>query len=120
MKRLTDWMNEEKTEVSIRHDRFRDAMIKLAVYEDLDEQGRLLELPCGDESTFYKIFKDEIVHLRPNNTILKNRYMGGYDLSCVNVSNSRDWRIIHLPDRDCFDTMEEAEAALIKMRCRGK
>lgn len=34
MKRLTDWTNEEKTEVSIRHDRFRDAMIRLAAYED--------------------------------------------------------------------------------------
>lgn len=34
MERLTDWINEEKTEVSIRHDRFRDAMIRLATYED--------------------------------------------------------------------------------------
>lgn len=34
MERLTDWTNEEKTEVSIRHDRFRDAMIRLAAYED--------------------------------------------------------------------------------------
>ena len=34
MERLTDWINEEKTEVSIRHDRFRDAMIRLAAYED--------------------------------------------------------------------------------------
>ena len=34
MERLTDWINGEKTEVSIRHDRFRDAMIRLAAYED--------------------------------------------------------------------------------------
>ena len=34
MERLTDWISEEKTEVSIRHDRFRDAMIRLAAYED--------------------------------------------------------------------------------------
>nr|WP_289691887.1 DUF551 domain-containing protein [Enterocloster clostridioformis] len=43
MERLTDWINEEKTEVSIRHDRFRDAMIRLADYEDtgLEPEGIL-------------------------------------------------------------------------------
>ena len=43
MERLTDWINEEKTEVSVRYDRFRDAMIRLAAYEDtgLEPEGIL-------------------------------------------------------------------------------
>lgn len=34
MNRLTEWIDEEKTEVSIVHYKMRDAMIRLAKYED--------------------------------------------------------------------------------------
>ncbi|MGL5435607.1 MAG: hypothetical protein ACRDBO_09465 [Lachnospiraceae bacterium] len=34
MERLAEWMNEEETEVSITHYKMRDAMIRLAQYED--------------------------------------------------------------------------------------
>lgn len=34
MDRLSEWSNEEKTEVSIKHYNFREAMIRLAEYED--------------------------------------------------------------------------------------
>lgn len=34
MNRLTEWIDEEKTEVSIVHYKMRAAMIRLAKYED--------------------------------------------------------------------------------------
>lgn len=71
MERYTEWLDEEtKTEVSITHYKMRDAMVRLAKYEDTgltpeqvrdlkeaEEQGLLLRLPCKIGKTVYYIQK---------------------------------------------------------------
>lgn len=52
MERYTEWLDEEtKTEVSITHYKMRDAMVRLAKYEDTGltpEQVRELQEKCND------------------------------------------------------------------------
>lgn len=47
MERFTDWIDDEKTEVSIANYKMRDAMLRLAAYEDTgltpEESGEIAE-----------------------------------------------------------------------------
>ena len=55
MERLTiSGTKEAKPDVTIR-----EVLNKLAEYEDLEEQGKLLELPCAVGDTIYTIYSDE-------------------------------------------------------------
>ena len=49
MERLTQWMGEHAAVVS-HHENYID---RLAYYEDLEEQGKLVVLPCSVGDTFY-------------------------------------------------------------------
>lgn len=86
---------------------------KLAEYEDLEEQNRLLKLPCEIKkgNTFYAIIKSKIIHLKIDDCKI-NPYCGGIDICCINTDNKCDYRWIHLPNKNIFLTREEAEAAL--------
>ena len=89
---------------------------KLAEYEDLEEQGKLLKLPCEikKRNTFYAIIESKIIHLKINDCKI-NPYCGGIDIYCINTDNKCDYRWIHLPNKNIFLTKELAEAALKEM-----
>lgn len=90
MERLAEWANDEKTEVSIRHDKVREAMIKLANYEEAEENGMIVRLPVGIGAEGYYICPTGVIipvvasHITTNGkkysnpTIrLRSQYTGG-------------------------------------------
>jgi hypothetical protein len=75
----------------------REVMRKLAEYEDLEEQGLLLKLPCKVGDIIYEIVNDEI----------------------ISFSFQKQWRIARYLEAGIFGkiaflTKEEAEKALLK------
>lgn len=74
MSRLTprDWKNPDNlmwkklSWIKMRDEPFRcaisEALQKLAHYEDLEEQGRLIELPCKVKDTVYCVTIDNEIH----------------------------------------------------------
>lgn len=87
------------------------AVEKLAEYEDLEEQGKLLKLPCAVGDTIYTIYSDE------DSSFIE-------ESKAVEVSTHRVWIDSAYFDYDDFGktvflTREEAEAALKEME-RGK
>ncbi len=93
---------------------WKNVLERLAYYEDLEEQGLLLKLPCKVGDTFYTIIESKVLHLRFDDC-KKNLYVGGIDLYCTNVKNRCDYRWIHLPCEKFYVTQAEAEEALKKM-----
>ncbi len=92
---------------------------KLAEYEDLEEQGKLLKLPAAIGDEIFFIFMD-----CPKD--YKEEYCRDHDGSCENCPHrvpeivSRDFRMLDIPNMDrIFVTREEAEAALKELE-RGK
>lgn len=78
------------------------AIEKLAEYEDLEEQGKLLKLPCAVGDTVYAIELDE-----ENFTQFHaHRKISKYEFTLEMVS------LLELFGRCIFLTREEAEAAL--------
>ena len=76
-----------------------EACEKLAHYEDLEEQGRLIELPCAVGEPIFEVQKENIVQ----------------------HSLSRNWRIVRYLDEGifgeiAFTTKEEAEEKLAELR----
>ncbi|MDO4486056.1 MAG: hypothetical protein Q4C46_05600 [Bacillota bacterium] len=58
MSRLTQWIDDQAIpRVDIRNNGYERCTNKLAHYEDLEEQGRLIELPCAVGDTVYVINK---------------------------------------------------------------
>lgn len=103
MRRLTySGTKEAKTDVTIR-----DALNKLAEYEDLEEQGKLLKLPCAMGNTVYTIYSSE------DDSFIE-------EAKVEEVSTHRIWIDSVYFDYDDFGksvflTREEAEAALKKI-----
>ena len=83
-----------------------EATQKLAHYEDLEEQGRLIELPCKIGDTVYGIrrYQDRIVKAGTVSEMFYNRD-GELIIAIKNVCRGC-W------GRQIFGTYEEAEAAL--------
>lgn len=93
---------------------------KLAEYEDLEEQGKLLKLPAaiGDEVFF--VFMD-----CPKD--YKEEYCRDHEGSCENCHHrvpeimSRDFRMLDISNMDkIFATREEAEAVLKELEGRNE
>lgn len=55
MERLTERLNDELNGVWVKDHDYISAAHKLAEYEDLEEQGKLLKLPCAVGDTVYVI-----------------------------------------------------------------
>jgi hypothetical protein len=55
MERLTERLNDDMDAIWVKDHDYITAAKKLACYEDLEEQGRLLELPCVVGDTVYVI-----------------------------------------------------------------
>ena len=87
-------------------DHIRMALERLAHYEDLEEQGRLVELPCKIGDTVYGIrrYQDRIVKLGTVSEMYYNRDMEQI-IAIKNVCRGC-W------GKQIFGTREETEAAL--------
>lgn len=83
---------------------FGDAADKLAAYEDEEEQGLLIRLPCKVGDTFYYIA----------GTLRGNEYVASDTVAAIEISDTEPWIIdsCGCPHNEFWMTRKEAEAAL--------
>lgn len=100
--------------------RWADALEKLAHYEDLEEQGRLVVLPVPVGSTVYALFCGEVVEKR-----IGKFHVNSYtepqiwaELDCVYLA-SQTVRWDMAVGKTVFLTRAEAEAALAASDAKG-
>lgn len=84
MERFTEWMDDAKTEVSIVNYKMREAMLRLAAYEDTDLMPDQIYEICTEEG---KIPKQPVV----------NKYF----YFCPNCGSRRSIRQKHKFCHDC-------------------
>lgn len=110
-------VNREPCEMDSHHTRL--AITKLAEYEDLEEQGKLLELPCAVGDTVYEI-QELRKRIQPYTVIaihISNcGRLYGWELKdgkgvYSNVNGFSEYAL----GKTVFLTREEAESALIKL-----
>lgn len=120
MERLTKW-SKDRADCNVGYcpedcsycERFKEIREKLASYEDLQEAGRLVILPCAVGDTVYGIFCDEvypkkIIRIEINPHTNPQLWMGTkFDFSSGTID-----RIDMVLGKTVFLTREEAEAAL--------
>ena len=82
---------------------------KLKYYEDLEEQGRLLVLPCKVGDTVYEIIEETV----PNRYFYINEWKV-QDVSTQSIKYADEWEPYDY--ENLYFTREEAEAALEKRR----
>ena len=82
---------------------------KLKYYEDLEEQGRLLVLPCKVGDTVYEIIEETV----PNRYFYINEWQV-QDVSAKAVKYADEWESYDY--ENLYFTREEAEAALERRR----
>ena len=82
---------------------------KLKYYEDLEEQGRLLVLPCKVGDTVYEIIEETV----PNRYFYINEWKV-QDVSTQSIKYADEWESYDY--ENLYFTREEAEAALEKRR----
>ena len=102
--RLTEY--DSHGDVYVKHHDYISAAEKLAHYEDLEEQGRLITLPCKIGDTVYGIrrYQDRIVK---SGTVSEMYFNQNMKLVIVIKNLCRgSW------GENIFGTKEEAEAAL--------
>ena len=116
--RLTEY--DSHGDVYVHNHDYISASYKLAHYEDLQEQGRLIELPCAVGDTVY-LFSYDIIHPFIINGFEINKYevefKGSY---CGGEKNLEHWESRLPISKICktvFLTREEAEA---KLKERGE
>lgn len=90
----------------------QDAIDKLAHYEDLEEAGRLIELPCAVGDTVWQITRNFISEFKIKSFVCDNEgiffyweCISGIYINILGFSNNRI-------GKDVFLTKEEAEAKL--------
>lgn len=82
---------------------------RLKYYEDLEEQGRLLVLPCKVGDTVYEILEETV----PNHHFYTNEWKV-QDVSTQSIKYADEWESYDY--ENLYFTREEAEAALEKRR----
>lgn len=82
---------------------------KLKYYEDLEEQGRLLVLPCKVGDTVYEILEETV----PNHHFYINEWKV-QDVSTQSIKYADEWESYDY--ENLYFTREEAEAALERRR----
>ena len=91
-----------------KHDHCYRALEKLAHYEDLEEQGRLIELPCKEEDTVYSVVMYWLPKkFRPYSTELKQYEIIQRKFTLLDVG---------VFGESVFLTKEEAEAKLKELK----
>ncbi len=113
MERLTiSGTKEAKPDVTIR-----EALNKLAEYEDLEEQGKLLELPCAVGDTAWIVFEGEIFECM----VLKFDIVRNGIFPMLRINETLETISVSMKtlEKTWFLTREEAESALEAERKGG-
>jgi hypothetical protein len=129
MERLTERLNDELNGVWVKDHDYISAAHKLAEYEDLEEQGKLLKLPCAAGDTIYRVCipkndEPQIIEMKVG-CVEPCGAIRNYKGTCEvwNVYAETDYTKAYFKFFDfgktVFLTGEEAEAALKELR-RGK
>lgn len=90
-----------------------NALNKLAKYEDLEEQNKLLKLPCAVGDTVHEIFPND-----EDGKIAEKEIMG-FSSEAMMFYGNLFWTRFDKIGKTIFLTKEEAEAALKELE-RGK
>ena len=125
MKRLTNSGKEIPTLID-NAEYWRKAYFKLKEYEDLEEQGRLIKLPCKVGDTVYCIFS-RYTKCTPNNEEFDEYNCQGCEYECDSKKEnyvqdmraySFDWIATNLKNfgKTVLLTKSEAEAKLKELR----
>lgn len=128
MKRLTN-SNKEIPTLIDNAEYWRKAYFKLKEYEDLEEQGRLIKLPCKVGDTVYCIFS-RYTKCTPNNEEFDEYNCQGCEYECDSKKEnyvqdmraySFDWIATNLKNfgKTVLLTKSEAEAKLKELRCNN-
>ena len=83
---------------------------RLAAYEDAEEAGLLIRLPCKMGDTVYTVIDGDIVEVTVSGFTV---YSNFFALNVMD-ENGNDWRIV---GNNYYHTYAEAEAALAKEGC---
>ena len=92
-----------------KNEQLADWLEELKRYRDLEEQGRLLVLPCGVGDTVYEILEETV----PNHYFYISEHKV-QDVSMKAVKYADEWEPYDY--ENLYFTREEAEAALEKRR----
>lgn len=115
MERLTD-SNKEIPTLDDNAEYWLKVYFKLKDYEDLEEQGRLVKLPCKVEDTVYGISMGKIINLTVNEISIF--CMKGEKIINVKCQSNDEFRnyVEREFGKTVFLTKEEAEAKLKELR----
>ncbi|MBD5543773.1 MAG: hypothetical protein HDR01_05915 [Lachnospiraceae bacterium] len=80
------------------------ALEKLAEYEDLEEQGKLLKLPCAVGDTIYEIYSDNIKEHKVDEVSTHSIWIDNMYFDHADIG------------QNIFLTQEEAQAALSELQ----
>lgn len=118
MERLTERLNDELNGAWVKIHGYISASHKLAEYEDLEEQGKLLKLPCavGDKvydlvlcnDGKYHIFEMKVCNISPFGDLRKGKVWNVY----LEDKYTKAYRSFYDFSKNVFLTREEAEAAM--------
>lgn len=107
--------DDSETDICATSGELITALERLQHYEDLEEAGRLIELPCAVGDTVYS-FSFNIVYPFTVNGFEINKYEVEFKGSYCGEEKSLEYWSIHFPvskiGKTVFLTREEAEAAL--------
>lgn len=132
MERLTEMIDDEPITYIARHDRVNGKIIgnqmclnKLGKYEDLEEQGRLLKLPCAVGDTIYRInigSKEPIISMKICKVVLISLKGCGYEIQII-CHGELDFGETYYFEGDfgknVFLTRQEAEDKLKESEVKG-
>ena len=115
MERLTD-SNKEIPALDDNAEYWLKVYFRLKEYEDLEEQGRLIELPCKVGDTAYGISMGKIINLTVNEISIF--YMKSERVINVKCQNNDEFRnyVEREFGKTVFLTESEAEAKLKELR----
>lgn len=118
MERLTYWKDKEHAVLDMNAENVRYATEKLAKYEDAEEQGLMLKLPCKPGDIIFDIDENRsrIYPLKAKNDIC---FISGKLSILCESSEYSDYISYDDLTKNAFPTREEAEQALKKMESEG-
>lgn len=119
MERLTEWIDDGEhrqaiPKTDIRNNGHNKCCNKLAEYEDLEEQGLLVRLPCKVEDSLYCIVNGEVKKLKVHSFGVPA--FGITDIEFKYVDGFKILRFIGELGKTVFLTREEAEKKLEELK----
>ena len=101
-------------EIILKSDPYYEVLSKLNEYQDMEEQGRLVKLPCKVGDTVYVLVEmdDNEKYTRVKNDVVKSFYISPDNIPMIEFTYI--WHDTYINDfgKSVFLTREQAEQAL--------